>query len=79
MNCAARWVLDFRVMSAPSRLTDDLRIFRAETDLGTVVSFGGQWFLYTSEGMFVRGLSERESRELNDELLYRSLPRGEDR
>jgi len=56
------------------------RIYAEETDLGIVVSFGVKWGLYTTDGILIREMSQREARTAVDEaLMWRSLPRGEDR
>jgi hypothetical protein len=56
------------------------RIYKDETDHGIFISLGGgEWSLYTHDRVFIRHLSEEENRALNEELMLRSLPRGEDR
>jgi len=57
------------------------RFFAHETAHGTVVWSGAnKWGLYTGAGILIRNLSRKEARALIDEeLLFRSLPRGEDR
>jgi hypothetical protein len=54
-------------------------VYRSTTSEGNVVTFGGKWYLYTPDGMFIRGFSKQETVALNEELMLRSLPRGEDR
>ncbi len=55
-------------------------IYAEETAHGVVVSFGAKWGLYTKEGILLRELSRHEARAIVDEeLMWRSLPRGEDR
>jgi hypothetical protein len=61
------------------RRFDDFRTYRTETSLGNVVSFADKWYLYTLDAIFVRELTEQETRAVNDELMNRSLPHGEDR
>jgi len=56
------------------------RIYAEETGIGIVVSFGARWGLYTKEGTLIREISQPEARTTVDgELLWRSLPGGEDR
>lgn len=56
------------------------RIYAEATDLGIVVSFGAKWGLYASDGILVKEMSQQEARTAVDEaLMWRSLPRGEDR
>ena len=45
-----------------------------------MVSFGAKWGLYASDGILVKEMSQQEARTAVDEaLMWRSLPRGEDR
>jgi hypothetical protein len=56
------------------------RIYAEETGVGIVVSFGAKWGIYTKEGTLIREMSQQEARTTVDgELLWRSLPAGEDR
>ena len=55
-------------------------VYAEETGSGVVVSFGAQWGLYTKEGILLREMSQQEARAVVDkELMWRSLPGGEDR
>jgi hypothetical protein len=79
-KCKTRKVLDFRRMAALPILSPRPRIYEHETAEGIFVSLGGaKWSLYAHDGIFTRDLSEQEDRALNEELMFRSLPRGEDR
>ncbi len=73
-------MLDFRHMAALPRSSPRYRIYEHETVEGIFASFGGdKWSFYTRDRIFIRELSEQENRALNEELMFRSLPRGEDR
>lgn len=75
---ATRWVLHFRRMAALPLSRS--RIYEHETAQGIFASLCGyKWSLYTHDRIFIRELSEEENRALNEELMFRSLPRGEDR
>ena len=68
-------IITYRVCACRTPL-----IYAEETDHGVVVSFGAKWGLYTKEGILIREMSQQEARAIVDaELMYRSLPRGEDR
>jgi hypothetical protein len=55
-------------------------IYAEETGSGVVISFGAKWGLYTKEGILLREMSQQEARAVVDkELMWRSLPGGEDR
>lgn len=55
-------------------------IYAEETGDGVVVSFGAKWGLYTKEGVLLREMSQHDARAIvNEELMRRSLPGGEDR
>jgi hypothetical protein len=81
MNCRYKTpgcdgkILTYRVCACRAPL-----IYAEETEAGIVVSFGAKWGLYTRDGVLLREMAQEEARvALDKELIWRSLPRGEDR